>query len=148
MSNYITSNPVEILLVEDNEDDILLTKEALKEGEVSHTLNIVRDGSEALLYLHRNGKYKNSTRPDIILLDLNLPRKNGYDVLAEVKNNEITKHIPIIVLTTSETEDDIIKSYKLNANCYITKPIDLHKFIEVVKAIEKFWFDVVKLPPK
>lgn len=138
--------PVDILLVEDSPSDADLTEEALGDGKVLNNLHWVQDGVEALAFLHRQGKYVNAPRPDLILLDLNLPKKDGRDVLAEVKVDPSLKLIPVIVLTTSEAERDILKTYELNANCYITKPIDLEQFISVVKLIEEFWLVLVKLP--
>ncbi len=139
--------PIRILLVEDNGADVRLTREALKEGRVANRLDVVEDGVEAMDYLRQRGAYAAALRPDLILLDLNLPRMNGMEVLAEVKCNQDLKRIPIIVLTTSDAEQDILKTYDLHANCYITKPIDLDKFMDVIKVIEAFWFTIVKLPP-
>lgn len=141
-----TAKTVEILLVEDNMGDIRLTKEALKEGNIPNHLNTVMDGAEAIKFLFREGKYENAQRPDIILLDLNLPKKDGKEVLAKIKADEELKSIPVVVLTTSTSEADIHKAYDLHANCYITKPVDFNKFIEVVKSIEEFWLNLVKLP--
>ena len=141
-----TAKMVEILLVEDNMGDIRLTKEALKEGNIPNHLNTVMDGAEAIKFLFREGKYKDAQRPDIILLDLNLPKKDGKEVLAKIKADEELKSIPVVVLTTSTSEADIHKAYDLHANCYITKPVDFNKFIEVVKSIEEFWLNLVKLP--
>ena len=138
--------PVEILLVEDNEADVRLTREGIKEAKINNNLNVVYDGEEALEYLHRKGKYANATEPDLVLLDLNLPKKDGREVLQEIKSDERLKRIPVVVLTTSQAEQDILKSYNLHANCYVTKPIDLEQFIDVVKSIESFWFSIVKLP--
>ena len=140
------SRPIDILLVEDNPGDVLLTKEGLKEGKINNTLHVVQDGLEAMAFLNREGKYSNAVRPDLILLDLNLPIKDGREVLQEIKNNNELKFIPVVVLTTSDAEKDILSTYQLHANCYITKPLDFHQFITVVKAIENFWFSVVKLP--
>ena len=140
--------PIEILLVEDNPGDVRLTKEALKEGKVVNVLNTVEDGEEALAYLRRQGKYAKSSRPDLILLDLNLPRKSGQEVLAEIKDDPELRRIPVVILTVSEAEQDIIKSYNLHANCYITKPVNLEQFMEVIKTIEDFWLTVVMLPPR
>jgi two-component system, chemotaxis family, response regulator Rcp1 len=140
-------HPVEILLVEDNPGDVRLTQEALKEGKVRNRLHVVGDGVEALAFLRRQGEYANAPRPDLILLDLNLPRKDGREVLAEIKADEHLARIPVVVLTSSGAEQDILRTYDLNANCYVTKPIDLKQFIEVVKQIEEFWLTVVKLPP-
>lgn len=138
--------PIEILLVEDNPGDIRLTKEALKEAKVLNTLTVVQDGVEALTCLRRQGLYAEAKRPDLILLDLNLPKKDGREVLAEIKNDEALKFIPVVILTTSQDEQDVLKSYGLHANCYITKPVELEQFISVVKAIEDFWLGIVVLP--
>jgi two-component system, chemotaxis family, response regulator Rcp1 len=138
--------PVDILLVEDNLGDIRLTQEAFKAGKVLNNLFSVRDGIEALEFLRRAGKYAAAPRPDIILLDLNLPRMDGRELLAEIKNDPDLKRIPVVILTTSKAEEDILRTYNLHANCYITKPVDLHQFIQVVQSIEDFWFTVVKLP--
>lgn len=138
--------PVEILLVEDSPSDADLTVEALSDGKVLNNLHWVEDGTQALAFLRRQGKYSNAPRPDLILLDLNLPKKDGREVLAEIKADPQFKLIPVIVLTTSAAERDILKTYELNGNCYITKPIDLEQFISVVKLIEMFWLAVVKLP--
>jgi two-component system, chemotaxis family, response regulator Rcp1 len=140
------SSPVEILLVEDNPGDMRLTQEALKEGKVYNNLHWAKDGVEALEFLRRTGKHANSPRPDIILLDLNLPRKDGREVLEEIKRDGELKHIPVVVLTTSKAEEDVARSYELHANCYVTKPVDLEKFISVVQAIDRFWLTVVTLP--
>jgi len=139
--------PVEILLIEDNPGDVRLTKEALKEGKIINNLHVAEDGIEALAYLKKQGKFKNEPIPDLILLDLNLPRKDGRELLAEIKEDQSFKHIPVVVLTTSKAEEDIIKSYESHANCYITKPVDMNQFIKIVKSIEYFWFSIVKLPP-
>ena len=140
--------PVDILLVEDNPGDVRLTIEALKEGKVRNTLNVARDGAEALDYLFKRGKFKDASRPDIILLDLNLPKKDGREVLAELKADATLRRIPVVVLTTSRAEEDILKSYDLHVNCYITKPVDMNQFIDVVKAIDSFWFSIVQLPER
>ena len=139
---------MQILLVEDNPGDIRLTQEALKEGTIKNVLNVVKDGVEALDYLKKKGKFMNNPTPDIILLDLNLTRKDGREVLAEIKSDENLKIIPVIILTTSDADQDIIRSYKLHANCFITKPVDLDQFIFIIRQIETFWFTVVKLPIK
>jgi two-component system, chemotaxis family, response regulator Rcp1 len=139
---------VEILLVEDNPGDIRLTQEAFKDVKLRNTLHVVRDGVEAMRFLRREGEYANVPRPDIILLDLNLPRKDGREVLEEIKQDDVLKRIPVVVLTTSNDESDILASYNLHANCYITKPVDLNRFIQIVKNIEHFWFGIVKLPPE
>jgi two-component system response regulator len=139
--------PVDILLVEDNPGDVRLTKEALKDSKIMIDLRVVNNGEEALAYLNKEGQYKDVKLPDLILLDLNLPKKNGREVLAEIKENDILKRIPVVILTISEAEEDIIKTYELHANCYITKPVDMNQFIKVVRSIEDFWFSIVKLPP-
>jgi chemotaxis family two-component system response regulator Rcp1 len=139
---------VEILLVEDNAADVRLTKEALQEGKVRNNLTVARDGEEALEILRRIGPHGGAARPDLILLDLNLPRKDGREVLATLKADPSLKHIPVVVLTTSNAEVDILKSYQLHANCYITKPVDLEQFVSVVRSIDDFWLTVVKLPPE
>jgi two-component system, chemotaxis family, response regulator Rcp1 len=140
-------DPVEILLVEDNPGDVRLTKEALREGKVYNNLHWAKDGVEALEFLRREGKHGKAPRPDIILLDLNLPKKDGREVLEIIKSDEHLKNIPVVVLTTSKAEEDVLKSYALHANCYVTKPVDLEKFIVVVKSIDRFWLTVVTLPP-
>ncbi len=138
---------VQILLVEDNPGDIRLTQEALKEGNLPNILHVVKDGVEAVAFLRQEREYADKPRPDLILLDLNLPKKDGREVLAEIKEDEKLKHIPVVVLTTSDAEQDIIKVYKLHANCFITKPVDLDEFMMVVRRIEEFWFSIVQLPP-
>lgn len=138
---------VEILLVEDNLGDIRLTQVALKDSKIANTLNVVKDGVDALAYLRREGPFANAVRPDIILLDLNLPRKDGREVLEEIKADESLRRIPVVVLTTSSADEDIVRSYNLHANCFITKPVDLNSFVTIVKSIEHFWFQIVKLPP-
>jgi CheY-like chemotaxis protein len=138
--------PIEILLVEDNPGDVHLTKEAMKETKVLNKVSVVKDGVEAMDYLRKKGSFSNACRPDLILLDLNLPRKDGREVLAEVKSDADLKRIPVVILTTSQDEKDILKSYNLHANCYIAKPVDLQQFIEVVKSIEDFWVSIVSLP--
>jgi chemotaxis family two-component system response regulator Rcp1 len=140
-------SPVEILLVEDNPGDERLTREALKEGKVYNNLHWVKDGVEAMEFLYRRGKYKDAPRPDIILLDLNLPKKDGREVLQEIKADDALRRIPVVVLTTSKAEEDVLKTYDLHANCYVTKPVDLEKFIVVVRSIDVFWLTVVTLPP-
>jgi chemotaxis family two-component system response regulator Rcp1 len=138
--------PIKILLVEDNPADVRLTTEALKEGKVLNNMSVANDGVEALAFLRQEGKHANAPRPDIILLDLNLPKKDGRGVLAEIKDDPHLKRIPVVVLTTSKAEEDILRTYDLHANCYITKPVDLDQFMAVVKAIEYFWLTIVKLP--
>jgi two-component system, chemotaxis family, response regulator Rcp1 len=137
---------VEILLVEDSPSDAALTVQALKAGKIANTLTRVEDGVEAMAYLKRQGKYSNVARPHLIMLDLNLPRKDGREVLEELKSDPELKNIPVVVLTTSSSDKDILRSYELHANCYITKPVDFSKFIEVIKSIENFWLKVVTLP--
>ena len=137
---------LEILLVEDNPGDVRLTREALREGSIDNHLSVARDGVEALAFLRRQGEFVNANRPDMILLDLNLPRKDGREVLAEIKVDEELRRIPVVVLSTSQDEQDIARSYDLHANCYIAKPVDLEQFIGVVRSIEEFWLGVVKLP--
>lgn len=139
---------VNILLAEDNPADVRFTQEAFKEAKVINSLHVVPDGVEAMDFLYRRGKYSEAERPDVILLDLNMPRKNGYEVLAEIKADPDLKRIPVVILTTSEAESDVLKTYNLHANCYITKPVGLDQFIEVVQTIESFWFTVVVLPPE
>ena len=141
-------NPIEILLVEDNAGDARLALEALKDSKILNNVNVVGDGVEAMAFLHREGKYAKSPRPDMVLLDLNLPKKDGREVLAEIKNEDGLKRIPVVILTTSKAEEDIARSYDLHANCYISKPIDLTQFMKVIKSIEDFWLTVVRLPPK
>ena len=140
--------PVRILLVEDNPGDARLAQEALKEAKVANELFWVDDGVKAMEFLRRQGEYETVPRPDVILLDLNLPRMDGREVLAEIKSEESLKKIPVVVLTVSEAEEDILKSYNLHANCYITKPLDLDRFMQVVKQIEDFWLTIVRLPPR
>jgi two-component system, chemotaxis family, response regulator Rcp1 len=144
-----TSNggrPIEILLVEDNPGDVRLTVEALKDGKVSNRLHVAMDGVEALAFLRQEGPHAGAPRPDVILLDLNLPKKDGREVLAEIKADDHLRRIPVVVLTTSSSEQDILRTYDLHANCYITKPVDLDQFMDVVRSIENFWLSVVKLP--
>lgn len=138
--------PADFLLVEDNPGDVRLTQEALKSHKVQNNLHVATDGEEAMAFLRRQGKYANAPRPDIILLDLNLPRKDGREVLAEIKSDPNLKAIPVVIITSSEAEQDVVKSYNLNANCYITKPVNLDQFIKVVQSINDFWFTIVKLP--
>jgi two-component system response regulator len=140
------SKPIEILLVEDNSGDARLAREALRDAKVRNNLTWISDGAEALAFLRREGKYGSAPRPDLILLDLNLPRKDGREVLTEIKGDDKFKRIPVVVLTTSQAEEDVLRAYHLNANCYITKPVDLDQFMKVVKTIEDFWLTIVKLP--
>lgn len=140
--------PVHILLVEDNEGDILLTTEAFEESKIVNTISVVRNGKEALDFVYRKGAFINSEEPDIILLDINLPLKSGIEVLQEIKADETKRYIPVIMLTTSSSEKDITLSYKYHANCFITKPVEVSKFLEAVTAIEHFWLEIVKLDGK
>jgi chemotaxis family two-component system response regulator Rcp1 len=148
MGEPIRGEMVDILLVEDNPGDVRLTMEVLKIGKVRNRLAVVTDGVEALEYLHRRGKFAQAFRPDIILLDLNLPKKDGRAVLAELKSDPVLKRIPVVILTTSSSEADVLKSYNLQANCYIVKPVDLLQFTKVVTEIQNFWLTMVKLPPE
>ena len=141
-----SGRPIEILLVEDNPGDVRLTVEGLNEGKVRNNLHVAKDGVEALAFLRREGNYADAVRPDLILLDLNLPRKDGRQVLSEIKADVALKTIPVVVLTTSRAEQDVLHSYQLQVNCYITKPVDLEQFITVVKSIEDFWLTIVTLP--
>jgi two-component system, chemotaxis family, response regulator Rcp1 len=146
--NYYPLYPIEILLVEDNLADVRLTMEALKEEKVYNNLNVVRDGVEALAYLHKEGKYTEAARPDLILLDLNLPKLDGREVLKEIKSDDNLKAIPVVIMTISKSDEDILKAYNLHANCYINKPVDFEQFMKVVKSVQDFWLTIVKLPPK
>ncbi len=137
--------PIEILLVEDNPGDVRLTREALKDAKVRNNLSVVRDGVEAIAFLMHEGRYHDVPSPDLILLDLNLPRKDGREVLEIIKEDQGLKHIPVVILTTSQAERDILSSYRLRANAYVTKPVDLEQFLKVVKSIEEFWLEIVKL---
>ncbi len=146
MSHDETGRPIEILLVEDNPGDVRLTIEALKEGKVRNNLSVARDGVEAISFLRREGAFTEASRPDLILLDLNLPRKDGREVLQEIKDDPDLRHIPVIVLTTSQAEEDVLRSYQLHANAYVTKPVDFEGFIEAIKQIDHFFVSVVQLP--
>jgi two-component system, chemotaxis family, response regulator Rcp1 len=146
-ANGTSGQPLEVLLVEDSTGDVRLTREALKDAKVHINLRVVRDGIYAMAFLMREGEYVTAPRPDLILLDLNLPRKDGREVLKEIKENPELKSIPVVVLTTSASEADILRSYLLHANCYITKPVNLDGFLTVVKSIDSFWLSIVKLPP-
>lgn len=139
---------LKILLVEDNPGDIRLMKEALREGKLASELSVVENGEDAVAFLHRTGKYSAAPRPDLIFLDLNLPKKDGREVLADIKKDEILRRIPVVVLTTSEAEKDVFKAYDLHANCYVKKPVDLDSFLSVVRACEDFWLTIVRLPDK
>ena len=142
------SEPAQILLVEDNPGDVRLTKEAFKQGRIENDLHVVSDGIEALAFLSQEVEYADAPRPDLILLDLNLPGKGGEEVLEELKEDPVLRSIPVIVLTSSRAEEDVVKSYELHANAYLTKPVDPDEFIQTVRAFEKFWFSVVRLPPE
>jgi two-component system, chemotaxis family, response regulator Rcp1 len=146
MNPLASSRPIEILLVEDNPGDVRLTREVLRDGKISNHMSVASDGEEAMDLLYRKGQYAGAARPDVILLDLNLPRKDGREVLDEIKQSPELRSIPIVILTTSAAEADIIKTYNLHANCYIVKPVDLPQFINVVKYIQDFWLTIVKLP--
>jgi CheY-like chemotaxis protein len=139
---------IEVLLVEDNPGDVNLTRLALADREINVNLSVVTDGVEAMNFLHRHGEYHQAVHPDLILLDWNLPRKDGREVLIEIKADERFQRIPIVVLTTSAAEEDILKAYNLHANCYITKPVDFNEFVQIIQSIENFWFTIVKLPPQ
>ena len=147
MSSQTYGRAIDILMVEDNPGDVRLTQEALKDGKVLNNLHVVENGVEAMAFLRQEGQYADAPRPDVILLDLNMPRMNGREVLAEIKGDEELKRIPVVILTVSKAEEDILKSYDLNANCYVTKPLNLDQFMKVVKAIEEFWLTIVTLPP-
>jgi CheY-like chemotaxis protein len=144
----IIGKPIEILLVEDNKGDVGLIEEVFEEAKIRNNLHVAEDGEEALLYLHGEGKFSGSPRPDIILLDLNLPKKDGREVLKEIKEDDNLKNIPVVILTTSNAEKDILRAYDLHANAYITKPLDFDQFIKVVGSIENFWLEIVNLPSK
>jgi two-component system response regulator len=146
MNAVTTDRPIEILLAEDSSTDVMLTEAALEHAKVRNTLHVVKDGVEAMAFLRKEGKFSNVPRPDLILLDLNMPRKDGGEVLAEVKSDENLKYIPVVVLTTSQAQEDVLKAYGLHANCYITKPVDFEQFANMVRAIDQFWFTVVTLP--
>ncbi|MDZ7956930.1 MAG: response regulator [Aulosira sp. DedQUE10] len=148
MNNLSAFMPIEVLLVEDNPGDALLTRIALEDSKISVHLNVVEDGVEAMAFLRKQDKYADVPHPDLVLLDLNLPKKDGREVLAEIKGDEHLRRIPVVVLTTSQAEEDILKAYNLSANCYITKPVDFDQFVRIVRSIENFWFAVVKLPPE
>jgi two-component system, chemotaxis family, response regulator Rcp1 len=148
MTTGRTLRPIEILMVEDNPGDVRLTQEALKGGKVWHEMAVASDGVAALDYLLRRPPYDTATRPDLILLDLNLPRKDGREVLAAIKADASLRTIPVVVLTTSQAEEDVVRAYNLNANCYVTKPVDFGQFTRIVQAIEDFWLTVVTLPPR
>ncbi|HEY4094319.1 MAG TPA: response regulator [Baekduia sp.] len=146
MTPKAAGTPIEVLLVEDDPGDVLLIQEAFEFNKVHNNLNIVRDGEQALAYLRREGEYAGAARPDLVLLDLNLPRKDGREVLQEVKSDEVLRTIPIVVLTTSEAEEDVLRSYQLHANAYVTKPVDFDRFVSIVRQIDDFFVSVVRLP--
>jgi CheY-like chemotaxis protein len=148
MSNPEKLEVIDILLVEDDPGDVLLIREAFEDNKVHNRLHVVPDGVEALTFLRQEGEHADAPRPDLVLLDLNLPRKDGREVLAEVKGDESLQHIPVVVLTTSKAEEDVLRSYKLHANAYVTKPVDFDRFIEVVRQIDEFFVTVVKLPSR
>lgn len=148
MSANVQPKIIDILLVEDSPADVLITREALTEAKLLNTIHVVENGVAALEFLRRQGKYASAPRPDLILLDLNLPRKNGREVLAEIKTDADLKSIPVVVLTTSRAEEDVIKSYNLHANCYVVKPVEFDNFVKAVQSIRQFWFTVVTLPPE
>jgi len=138
--------PIEILMVEDNPVDVLVTREALKQGRITNNLSVAEDGEEALDFLFRTGQFSAAPRPDLILLDLNLPKKDGREILTELKNNPDLRSIPVVILTTSQAEEDVLRSYDCGANCFIVKPVDLEQFTSTIRSIEDFWFSIVKLP--
>jgi CheY-like chemotaxis protein len=140
--------PIEVLLVEDDPGDVLMTQEAFEEHKVRNNLAVVNDGAEAIAYLRREGQYADAARPDLVLLDLNLPRRDGREVLAEIKGDPDLRQIPVVVLTTSQADEDIVRSYQLHANAYVTKPVDFDRFISVIRQIDEFFVSVVKLPPR
>jgi chemotaxis family two-component system response regulator Rcp1 len=145
-SNTTLGAPIEVLLVEDSPGDVRLTREALKDAKVHISLHVAADGIEAMAFLERTGSFVDAPRPDLILLDLNLPRKDGREVLKEIKESPALRSIPVVILTTSSSEADVLQSYELHANCYISKPVDLDGFLKVVQSIDNFWLSVVKLP--
>jgi two-component system, chemotaxis family, response regulator Rcp1 len=146
MNTEILGKPIDILLVEDNPGDARLALESLKESKIRNTLHWVQDGLEAMKFLHRQGSYENAPRADLILLDLNMPKMDGREVLAEIKSDDELKRIPVVIFTISKAEEDILKAYDLHANCYITKPLDLNRFLKVIQSIEDFWLTIVRLP--
>ena len=146
MSGQVCDGSIEILLVEDNPGDVRLTQEALKEAKVLNTVSVARDGVDAMAFLRREGEHADVPTPDLILLDLNLPRKSGFEVLEDLKNSPDLKRIPVVILTSSSAEQDVLSTYNLQANCYITKPVDLEQFLNVIRLIEQFWLTIVTLP--
>lgn len=141
-------DPIEILLAEDNPGDVRLTEKALDHGNIINNLHVVKNGVEALQFLRQEGEFSDKPRPDLVLLDLNMPKKDGREVMEEMKGDPSLRRIPVVVLTSSEAEEDVVRSYELNANAYLTKPVDFDGFVDIVKRIEDFWFSVVKMPPK
>lgn len=148
LMNGNSINSIEMLLVEDSDSDIRLTLEALKDSKIRNHISVVKDGVEAMAFLRHGGSYASVPRPNLILLDLNMPRKNGREVLKEIKNDPLLKRIPVVILTSSKAEEEVLRTYDLQANCYVSKPVDLEQFFKVVKAIEMFWFTIVELPKK
>jgi CheY-like chemotaxis protein len=148
MDTDTLARSIDILLVEDNPGDVRLTRELLKESKIGNNLTVIDNGEDALVFLRRGAKYPDATPPDLILLDLNLPRKNGHEVLASIKSDPALKRIPVVILTSSKAEEDIVKTYDLHANCYISKPVGLEQFAAMVKSIDDFWLAIVKLPPR
>jgi two-component system, chemotaxis family, response regulator Rcp1 len=146
MSNHTAARHIEILMVEDNPVDAMLTREAFELSRLYNTLNVVEDGVAAMAYLRREGAYAATSRPDLVLLDVNLPKKNGIEVLAEIKSDPVLRYIPVVMLTTSSSEEDILRSYGLHANCYVVKPVGLEGFLQAVQSIDNFWLSVVTLP--
>jgi CheY-like chemotaxis protein len=144
----LRGNPIDILLVDDDQGDVMLTTKALRQGKLANEIHVARDGVEAMEFLLRRGEYRNAPRPDLIFLDLNMPRKDGREVLEEIKLNEQLRTIPVVVLTTSDADRDVIRSYHLHANCYVTKPVGIEQFLEVIHDIHGYWFSIVKLPPR
>ncbi len=140
------SRPAEILLVEDNPGDVELIQEALQSGKVLNRISIAEDGEVAISFLHREKGYENAPRPDLVLLDLNIPKRNGFEVLAEIRNNSDLSHVPIVILTSSQADRDIVRSYSLHANCFVSKPVDVDEFLSVVRSTGEFWLNIVKLP--
>ncbi|GAA0678621.1 response regulator [Natronoarchaeum mannanilyticum] len=148
MIEHRSAEPIDVLLVEDNPGDVRLTEEAFAEAKISNDLHVVRDGESALDFVYRRGDYESAPTPDLVLLDLNLPKIDGTEVLEEIKTDDALKRIPVIVLTSSSAEEDIVESYELHSNAYLTKPVDPDEFVELVQSFEEFWFTLVKLPPE
>jgi CheY-like chemotaxis protein len=148
VTDHQNGDPIDILLVEDNPGDVRLTEEAFKEGRINNTLHVVTDGQEAMDYLKRRGEYADAKRPHLVLLDLNLPKMDGLDVLEEIRADGDLTRLPVIILTSSEAEEDVVRSYELNTNAYLTKPVGPDEFLELVRSFEQFWFTMVRLPPK